>query len=38
MIGIEDNKPDAVEAMRKACEKYAEFSVTALKTKYPPGR
>ena len=37
MIGIEDNKPDAVEAMRKACEKYAEFSVTALKTKYPQG-
>lgn len=37
MIGIEDNKPDAVEAMRKACEKYTEFSVTALKTKYPQG-
>ena len=37
MIGIENNKPDAVEAMRKACEKYSEFSVTALKTKYPQG-
>ena len=36
-IGIEDNKPDAVESMRKACEKYGEFSVTALKTKYPQG-
>ena len=37
MIGIEDNKPDAVESLRKACEKYGEFSVTALTTKYPQG-
>ena len=36
-IGIEDNKPDAVQAMSKACAAYPEFSVTALKTQYPQG-
>lgn len=36
-IGIEDNKMDAVEALRKACEKYDGFRVEALKTKYPQG-
>lgn len=37
IIGIEDNKPDAVEAMNKACVQYDGFSVVALKTKYPQG-
>lgn len=37
IIGIEDNKPDAVEVMRKAASQYDGFSVQALKTKYPQG-
>ena len=37
MIGVEDNKKDAVEILAKACSKYEGFSVTALKTKYPQG-
>jgi len=36
-IGIEDNKMDAVETMKKACEGMDGFSVHALKTKYPQG-
>jgi len=37
IIGIEDNKMDAVEIMRKACSSCDGFSVVALKTKYPQG-
>lgn len=37
IIGIEDNKLDAVEVMRKAASQYDGFSVQALKTKYPQG-
>ena len=37
VIGIEDNKMDAVEAMKKACESKDGFRVEALKTKYPQG-
>lgn len=37
IIGIEDNKPDAVEAIRKASQQYDSFSVVSLKTKYPQG-
>lgn len=37
VIGIEDNKMDAVAAMKKACEGKAGFRVEALKTKYPQG-
>jgi len=36
-IGIEDNKQDAIAAMRKACAPYGELTVTALSTKYPQG-
>jgi len=37
VIGIEDNKMDAVEIMKKACEGKDGFRVEALKTKYPQG-
>jgi len=37
VIGVEDNKPDAVKALSEACSKYANFSTVALKTKYPQG-
>ncbi len=37
VIGVEDNKPDAVEALAKACKEMDGFSVKALKTKYPQG-
>lgn len=39
-IGIEDNKPQAVEAFKKAVEKMAvakDVQVVAVKTKYPQG-
>lgn len=36
-IGIEENKPDAIKVMSKACEKIAGLSVVPLKTKYPQG-
>ena len=37
VIGVEDNKPDAIELLNKACSKYENFSAVALKTKYPQG-
>lgn len=36
-IGIEDNKPDAIEAMEKARKGKEEIKVEALATKYPQG-
>ncbi|MBS4031070.1 MAG: electron transport complex subunit RsxC [Clostridiales bacterium] len=36
-IGIEDNKPDAVEVMKKAAEGISNIEVHALHTKYPQG-
>ncbi len=36
VVGIEDNKPDAVAAMKKAA-KDSQIRVTAVKTKYPQG-
>jgi len=36
-IGIEDNKPDAIEAMKKAAENIENVEVIILKTKYPQG-
>lgn len=36
VIGIEDNKPEAVQAMKKACEGTG-IEVAALRTKYPQG-
>lgn len=38
VIGIEANKPDAIEALRTAVrERQLDFRVTALKVKYPQG-
>ncbi len=39
VIGVEDNKPEAVEAFRKALEqlKYPSMEVLPLKKKYPQG-
>ena len=37
LIGIEDNKPDAVEAMTKFSAKDDSIQVISLKTKYPQG-
>lgn len=36
-IGIEENKPRAIEAMKKASEAYSNLSVVTLKKKYPQG-
>ncbi len=36
-IGIEDNKPDAIEIMKKAVEKEAGIQIVGLHTKYPQG-
>lgn len=37
IIGIEDNKPDAIALMEKAARVDDKISVCALKTKYPQG-
>ncbi len=37
LIGIEKNKPDAIDLMRKACEGDPSFSVIALPVWYPQG-
>ena len=37
LIGIEDNKPDAIEALRKACPSDGSVTVGVMKTKYPQG-
>lgn len=37
VIAIENNKPDAIEAMTEACRKYDDITVVALMTKYPQG-
>ncbi len=36
-IGIEDNKPEAIEIMTKAAENESNIEVVPLKTKYPQG-
>ncbi len=36
-VGIESNKPDAIEVMQKAAEKYNNIEVVGLQTKYPQG-
>ncbi len=36
-IGIEDNKPDAVEILKKAASGIAEITVCGLEVKYPQG-
>ncbi len=37
LICIEDNKPDAITVMQKACEGESRMKVVVLKTKYPQG-
>lgn len=37
LIGIEDNKPEAIEAIRKAASGRTGVEVCVLKTKYPQG-
>ena len=37
MIGIEANKPDAIELMSKLCEKESSLSVVPLQLRYPQG-
>jgi electron transport complex protein RnfC len=37
IIGIENNKPDAIKKMSEAAAKYPEITVQALKVKYPQG-
>ncbi|MGI6670379.1 MAG: electron transport complex subunit RsxC [Christensenellales bacterium] len=37
IIGIEDNKPEAIEAMSKAVHGHQGIEVAVLKTKYPQG-
>lgn len=37
IIGIENNKPDAIELLSKLAQKYSGISVIALKLKYPQG-
>lgn len=36
-IGIEDNKPDAIENLRKLLSSYSNLHVASLKTKFPQG-
>lgn len=37
VIGIEDNKPDAIAKMRELCKSESLIEVAELKTKYPQG-
>lgn len=37
IIGIEQNKPDAIAHLTNLCDKFPGFSVQALKVKYPQG-
>jgi len=36
-IGIENNKPDAIQVMQKICQEEENIDVAVLKTKYPQG-
>ncbi len=36
-IGVEDNKPDAIEALQKASENESGIEIASLETKYPQG-
>ncbi len=37
LIAIEDNKPEAIEAMQVACHENPQYMVCAIPTKYPAG-
>jgi len=36
-IGIENNKPDAIEHLNKLCKQYSNIQIVALKVRYPQG-
>ncbi len=36
-IGIEDNKPEAIQILKEKTSRYDDIEVTVLKTKYPQG-
>jgi electron transport complex protein RnfC len=37
LVGIEDNKPEAIEAMRRAAAPYAEVKIRPVPARYPMG-
>lgn len=37
IVAIEDNKPEAIEAMQVACQENAKYRVVSIPTKYPAG-
>jgi electron transport complex protein RnfC len=37
VIGVEDNKPDAVDILRQAADGFPDITVVAVPTKYPQG-
>ena len=37
IVGVEDNKPDAIEALRKAASSSTNIEIEAVPTKYPQG-
>jgi len=37
IVGVEDNKPDAIEALRKAAASSPNITVASIPTKYPQG-
>jgi len=37
IIAVEDNKPEAIESLRKACDGLLDIKVAVVKTKYPQG-
>lgn len=37
VIAVEDNKPEAISSLRKACEGLSDIQVAVVKTKYPQG-
>lgn len=37
LIAIEDNKPEAIQAMQVACQENAKYLVCSIPTKYPAG-
>jgi len=37
ILGIEDNKPLAIDKLKEASKSYPEVTVSVVKTKYPQG-
>ena len=36
-VGVEDNKPEAIEKLKEAAKKFSNISIEVVKTKYPQG-